>query len=88
MTNLFGYKIVTSPIMVDRFQFRFPRSKKRRIRKKWSKRYENYKTAPKEEVFIIGDSIICHPSMAVKIEDEMKRQNEIVERKRSGLWAR
>ena len=46
--------------------FRKPHSKKRRILKKWKKRGEN--TRPRTDSMIIeGHTIICHPSLAVKI---------------------
>lgn len=38
-----GFKIFINNSPIDHKQFRFPRSRKRRIRKKWSKRLENYK---------------------------------------------
>jgi len=35
-----------------REQFRFPRSHRRRIRKKWAKRVENWRSAPDYSLFI------------------------------------
>lgn len=49
------FKILEDPMMADRVQFRFPRTKKRRIRKKWSKRPENYKIVPWPKVYRINE---------------------------------
>lgn len=39
-------RIQTSPYLTERRQVRFPRSKTRRIRKKWAKRPGNFATRP------------------------------------------
>lgn len=46
MPNLFGMPVYVSPAPFPerRVQFRFPRSKKRRIRRKWAARPENFRT--------------------------------------------
>lgn len=36
-------------------QVKFPRSKKRRVRKKWKKNFSNWGTAPSSEVFAIDE---------------------------------
>jgi hypothetical protein len=38
-------------------QFRFPKSKKKRIRKKWSKRKQNFKYITVQKMLKIGDTI-------------------------------
>lgn len=43
-------------------QFRFPKSKKRRIRNKWAKRPENWR--PMRRAMIMGDMVLMHPSLA------------------------
>lgn len=52
--------------------YRKPKSKKKRIIKKWSKRPENWKpdlTAG----YMIGDNLfVCHPVLAKKIREAMK----------------
>lgn len=42
---------------LERKQFRFPKSKKKRIRAKWAKRRENWKTIEKD-VFYVKDNTI------------------------------
>jgi hypothetical protein len=41
--DIAGFKIFINNSPIGHKQFRFPRSKKKRIRKKWSKRPQNYK---------------------------------------------
>ena len=43
-----GFRIIESTRLVE--QFRFPRTKKRRIRKKWAKRSQNYR--PSRRCFV------------------------------------
>jgi len=50
-------------------QFRFPKSRRRRIRKKWKRRPENHR--PSRSALMCGDSIIvCHPEFA----DALRRE--------------
>ena len=39
-------------------QYRFPKSKKVRIRKKWKKRSTNYRPAVVHRMYVIGDKLI------------------------------
>lgn len=61
-----GMIIVESPLMVDHHaeQYKFPRSKKRRIRKKFAKKYVRRWSTPMQEVYQVGSRIICHPEIA------------------------
>ena len=70
-----GLRIVSSHYMADRVQFRFPRSKKRRIRRKWAKRPENYKTVPWDKAWLIGGTVYMHPIMVEKLKREIDRRN-------------
>ena len=66
-------KIVESMAMTITEQFRTPRSKKRRTRKKWSKNPMNTRTRPDHNCLVMGDTIYCHPSVAkVLRESEQK----------------
>ena len=63
-TNLLaGIPIVTNPYMPEtsRFQFRFPRSKRVRIRKKWAKKAENYRE--EAAIFLVNGAYIGHPKI-------------------------
>ena len=55
-------KFILDDSLVDIIQNKFPRSKKKRIIKKWAKDQRNYITVPKKDAFIMNnDTIICHP---------------------------
>lgn len=51
--------IVTNPNLT--VQFRFPRSKKKRIRNKWASRPNNRK--PDRHFYIIDGKYFCHPAV-------------------------
>lgn len=57
-------RIVYSEVCVE--QYRFPRTKKRRIRNKWAARPGNFR--PSRNAFITDTMIVMHPSMQVEFE--------------------
>ena len=64
----YGMIIVSrDPYALTYQQIRFPRSTKRRIRKKWQRNPRNYGMAP--GILMVGEGFICHP----KIFDDLKR---------------
>lgn len=74
-----GLEVRTSPymnrfVMEPRKQFRFPRSKGRRIRKKWARRPENWRQRPAKSlqplIYQTPFGLLMHP----KNWDAMKRQ--------------
>jgi len=64
-------KIYESAALV--LQYRFPRSKKRRIQNKWKLRRENFR--PDTRIFVNqrDGTAICHPVIAAKIREEAAR---------------
>jgi len=50
-------------------QYRFPRSRKRRIRKKWARRSENHRASSKAYLLPDG-TVVCHPTLAVRLRME------------------
>lgn len=58
-------RIVESLNMVE--QFRFPKSRKKRIRKKWSKRLENWR--PMRTAYVYENTVICHPKLAAALRE-------------------
>ncbi len=66
-----GLQIIESSNLV--IQFRKPISKKRRIRKKWAKRKENWR--PDRNAYRMGNSILVHPIMATAIRHELSKPN-------------
>ncbi len=65
--NFHGFKITESPTLVIRYQYRFPKSKRRRIRKKWRKNLDNWRTKVDPQYYFQNNQIICHPEMADKL---------------------
>lgn len=62
-----GCPVYTSEFAVSTRQYRFPRTKRARVRKKWSKNKKNFKTFP--AVVAVGHSIIVHPSLKDRIPE-------------------
>lgn len=60
--------VITDPNMVE--QFRFPRSKRKRIQAKWKKSPLNFRPARYANVDNLRGIIYCHPAVAA----EMRRQ--------------
>ena len=58
-----GMEVRTSSFLVDKVQFRFPRSKKKRMRKKWARQEKNYHFVPSNSIWTIGGSIYVHPQV-------------------------
>jgi hypothetical protein len=52
-------------------QYRFPKSKKRRIRKKWSKRSSNYRVD--DSILVAGNTMYCNPRVAYQLRFEADR---------------
>ncbi len=57
----------------DRRQFRFPRTKKRRIRRKWERNPANYRMESPRHAFMIGTTIYCAPDRVYWIVKRLKK---------------
>lgn len=66
-----GLRFVSCPHMADFMQVRFPRSKKKRIRKKWAKDSRNYRYVPWRKAYQLGDTVFAHPAMIESIRKEL-----------------
>lgn len=66
-----GFQIVESKTLVIKYQYRFPKSKRRRIRKKWKKDLKNWKTKVDPQCYLLNNQIICHPEVAEKLRSSM-----------------
>ena len=64
-----GLKVVAGLDMCKREQFRFPRSKKKRMRKKWRRDSRNWRYVPDRTVYQVFDTLYMHPVMI----EELKR---------------
>lgn len=69
--SLFSMKVMSSPFCTVRTQSRFPRSKKKRMRKKWAKDQRNWREEPTAYLFNNKD-IIAHPGIIQAIREETK----------------
>ena len=70
--GIFEMPFIACNYMEDWKQFRFPRSKKRRIKKKWWKESRNFRMVPQKKIFQVGNSFYAHPENV----DEFWRQME------------
>ena len=71
-----GINIIKSELCFKKVQFRFPRSKKARIRKKWSKNDKNYKQVP--IIYKMGETIIAHPSIIDQLNNDLTFHNRSI----------
>lgn len=58
-------------------QVRFPRSKKRRIRKKWKNNQANWGRVPHYKVYRVGNMLLVHSVMLQRIIRRLNRANAI-----------
>ena len=56
-----GTPVFVSQYATQRGQVKFPRSKKRRIRKKWAKQERNYGRTP--GIFLLEGRLLVHPEV-------------------------
>ena len=69
-----GIQIIEAPWMVDRRQVRFPRSKKKRIRRKWARDPRNWRMFPKTEIYEIqGGVVFMHPDVAAELRKRLRK---------------
>ena len=59
----------------EKIQFRFPKSKKKRIRKKWAKRDTNFKTIEKHVCYKIPNDVLVISS---KIYNELEKISNVI----------
>jgi hypothetical protein len=69
-------KIVESLHWTITAQIRFPRSKKKRIRNKWSKNPKNLITKPDSNCLVMGDIIYCHPLVARELRSKARKDDQ------------
>jgi hypothetical protein len=68
-------EIITSSLCEERYQWRFPTTKKRRIRKKWAGRPANFRTRP--TAYQMGGKLICHPVIAENLRAQFGQNSEL-----------
>jgi len=79
MAEIAGVPIYQSALAISRIQFRFPKSKCKRIRKKWRKNPDNFKEIP--AVYQVGKSFVAHPVLYTQIRDAINEKQEAYEKK-------
>lgn len=75
--KLYGMEVISSETLFDTIEVQKRKHKKKRINKKWIKRY-GYKIIhiPKKEVFIFENKIIGHPKTIKKIAKTINNLNK------------
>ena len=69
-------KILTSTSLIEYYQYRFPKSKKVRIRNKWRRRPENYRERDSAVLFD-KDTLFVSPSLFEKLKDDRFKEEWI-----------
>jgi hypothetical protein len=70
-----GIPVVETELAVHRRQVRFPRTRKRRIQKKWRKDVRNWTNTPCSYL-VTGIGLVCHPLIAAQIRAAVLREEE------------
>lgn len=75
---LAGYRLVDEPLMRKCRQIRFPRSKRRRIRRKWAKDMRNCEFRPDPCVRVWGDGkvVFGHPATMAELRRKYEEWKE------------
>jgi hypothetical protein len=66
--------IIIDSQLVKKIQTRFPRSKKKRIQKKWRNNRANFITVPDQNFYRFQGKIACHPVMFQKLKEELQKE--------------
>lgn len=80
MNSMFGYQIIPVSYMADMVQVRT--HKKKRINKKWRKRY-GMKEVPWNKFVVFEDKIFCHPKWYYKVQAEIAMRDMHDERRKN-----
>ena len=72
MFGIYEMPLIALNQFADWKQFRFPRSKKRRIKKKWRKNARNFRMVPQKKIFRVGNSFYAHPEIVDEFWKQMK----------------
>ena len=58
-------------IRTEKKQYRFPKSKKKRIRKKWKNRGENYRMEETHTAFKVGNTLVVSSKIYSKLKQDV-----------------
>lgn len=70
--NIFELPIVPNESLTRRQVLSKPKSKKKRIRKKWLKYPRKYHMVPRKEAIIFSDRIECHPDYIEHLKEGLE----------------
>lgn len=73
ISGLMGPRFIADPALTEYKQVRFPKSKRKRIQKKWRKCLSNYAHVPSEAVYQVGFDVIAHPTTLYRIRREIEK---------------
>lgn len=76
VSPLAGYQIIESvTLFVRREQYRFPRSKRRRIRRKWAKRASNWRLGADPSILVdpANGILYMHPQTAARLRSVVRQ---------------
>ncbi len=78
MSSLYGIPIIINSLAehVSRIQIRFPRSKRKRIKKKWKKQEKNFRIDHKPAIYKTPAGFICHPIIYQQLQEQLKKEEE------------
>jgi len=71
--RLYGLRLVADAGMSEYRQMRFPRSKGRRIRKKWRRDSRNFRFVPLNKIYRVGDTLVAHPAVIEQLKVAVTR---------------
>lgn len=70
--TFYGIKVFLNPHLLTREQYRYPRSKRKRIRNKWTKQETNYRTIPSRDIIRTSTCIFVHPDTWREVQRKLK----------------
>lgn len=65
-----GFKVIKDNNMVESVRRpRLPKTKNRRIRNKWRKKYPQHAMVPRQECYVMGSTIVMHPAVYKALQE-------------------
>lgn len=84
--SLYGVRVLLDECLLDRRQLRFPRSKKKRMRRKWEKNKRNWGVVPSGDVLAFNGAVLMHPATFRKLKAKIAKTNPIGTASRINLF--
>lgn len=74
MAEFMGLEVLPSPYMTEYTQVRYPKSKRKRIQKKFRKDASNWDSLPSRKIMRMGRTLVMHPQTLLKLQEEVHSQ--------------